>query len=60
MLLFIAFEFVMNVLLLNVLIASMTNSFSKITQVREQLSLSLPLAPGLGYHSWLSGAYSVN
>jgi hypothetical protein len=33
MLLFIAFEFVMNVLLLNVLIASMTNSFSKITQV---------------------------
>ncbi|WIA09485.1 hypothetical protein OEZ85_008886 [Tetradesmus obliquus] len=32
MLLFIAFEFVMNVLLLNVLIASMTNSFSKITQ----------------------------
>jgi hypothetical protein len=38
MLLFIAFEFVMNVLLLNVLIASMTNSFSKITQVRQQLS----------------------
>jgi hypothetical protein len=33
MLLLIAFEFVMNVLLLNVLIASMTNSFSKITQV---------------------------
>jgi hypothetical protein len=27
-------QFVMNVLLLNVLIASMTNSFSKITQVR--------------------------
>jgi len=33
MLLFIMFEFVMNVLLFNVLIASMTNSFSKITQV---------------------------
>eukprot|EP00775_Hariotina_reticulata_P003763 gene3763-4022_t len=32
MLLFIMFEFVMNVLLFNVLIASMTNSFSKITQ----------------------------
>jgi hypothetical protein len=35
MLLFIAFEFVVNVLLLNVLIASMTNSFAKITQVGE-------------------------
>lgn len=35
MLLFIAFEFVMNVLMLNVLIASMTNSFSKLTQVSE-------------------------
>jgi hypothetical protein len=32
MVLFIMFEFVMNVLLLNVLIASMTSSFSKITQ----------------------------
>jgi hypothetical protein len=41
MLLFIAFEFVMNVLLLNVLIASMTNSFSKITQVTQQLATSV-------------------
>lgn len=31
-----ALQFVFNVLLLNVLIASMTNSFSKITQVRWQ------------------------
>lgn len=36
MILFVIFEFMMNVLLLNVLIASMTNSFSKIAQVRGQ------------------------
>lgn len=35
-------QFMMNVLLLNVLIASMTNSFSKITQVRR---LTLPVRP---------------
>eukprot|EP00879_Flechtneria_rotunda_P030709 GHRR01033380.1.p1 GENE.GHRR01033380.1~~GHRR01033380.1.p1 ORF type:complete len:313 (+),score=66.53 GHRR01033380.1:359-1297(+) len=33
MVLFVMFEFIMNVLLLNILIASMTNSFSKVTQV---------------------------
>jgi hypothetical protein len=33
-------QFVMNVLLLNVLIASMTNSFSKITQVRHLIVLA--------------------
>ncbi|KAI8473618.1 MAG: hypothetical protein J3K34DRAFT_518899 [Monoraphidium minutum] len=32
MILFIIFEFVMNVMMLNIMIASMTNSFSKVTQ----------------------------
>jgi hypothetical protein len=33
MCLFIIFEFVMNVMMLNIMIASMANSFSKVTQV---------------------------
>jgi len=35
MILFLIFEFVMNVMMLNIMIASMTNSFSKVTQVRR-------------------------
>lgn len=47
MILFIMFEFVMNVLLLNILIASMTSSFSKITQVRNfWCQISTTLSPG--------------
>ncbi|GBF90826.1 transient receptor potential channel protein [Raphidocelis subcapitata] len=49
MLLFMLFEFVMNVMMLNIMIASMTNSLSKVTQAEiiDELETTLP--------AWIKG-----
>ena len=47
MVLFTIYEFIMNVLLLNIMIASMTSSFSKVTQVGG--------IRGIGKWGWTGG-----